>query len=177
MLIRALADVRRTVGTASLTIVGDGPERVRLERLVGELGLDGAVELVGRVPDSQKAAILERSDLLLACSVREGWGLTPTEAARLGTPAVAYDIPGLRDSVLDGRTGLLDFAGPGLARERGRPRPPRRAALRVAARARVERLARALLGPHGVRVRAGAPVSRRAARRTRCSGRDFVRSG
>jgi glycosyltransferase involved in cell wall biosynthesis len=110
--IRALAEVRRSYATATLTIVGEGPERPRLERLVRELGLGGAVELVGRVPESEKAAILERSTLLLACSVREGWGLTPTEAAGLGTPAVAYDIPGLRDSVLNERTGLLTAPEP-----------------------------------------------------------------
>jgi glycosyltransferase involved in cell wall biosynthesis len=110
--IRALAQVRRTLADATLTIVGEGPERTRLEALAVELGLDGAVELAGRVPEAEKAAILERSGLLLACSVREGWGLTPTEAARLGTPAVAYDIPGLRDSVIDGQTGLLSAPDP-----------------------------------------------------------------
>jgi glycosyltransferase involved in cell wall biosynthesis len=110
--IRALAEVRRTIDSATLTIIGDGPERPRLEQLVAELQLSDAVELVGRVPESEKAAILEHSDLLLACSVREGWGLTPTEAAGLGTPAVAYDIPGLRDSVIHGVTGLLTAPEP-----------------------------------------------------------------
>jgi glycosyltransferase involved in cell wall biosynthesis len=105
--IRALAEVRRAIGTATLTIVGEGPDRTRLERLVAELGLEGAVRMAGRVPEREKAEILARSDLLVACSAREGWGLTPTEAARLGTPAVAYDVPGLRDSIVDGRTGLL----------------------------------------------------------------------
>jgi glycosyltransferase involved in cell wall biosynthesis len=105
--IRALAELRTTIGHATLTIIGDGPERPRLEQLARELKLDGAVRLAGRVSELTKAEILKNSDLLVACSVREGWGLTPTEAARLGTPAIVYDIPGLRDSVIHERTGLL----------------------------------------------------------------------
>ena len=43
----------------------------------------------------------------MAPSLAEGWGLTILEANTLGTPAVAYDVPGLRDSVRDGQTGWL----------------------------------------------------------------------
>ena len=50
--------------------------------------------------------------MLVACAVREGWGLTVTEAARVGTPSVCYRIPGLRDSVVDGRTGVLTEQDP-----------------------------------------------------------------
>jgi glycosyltransferase involved in cell wall biosynthesis len=48
-----------------------------------------------------------RAHCLLVPSVREGWGLVVIEANSVGTPAVAYDVPGLRDSVQDGVTGLL----------------------------------------------------------------------
>lgn len=48
----------------------------------------------------------------VACAVRERWGLTTTEAARLGTPAVTYDVLGLRDSVVDGQTGLRTKSTP-----------------------------------------------------------------
>ena len=65
------------------------------------------VSFRGRVSEDEKVSLLQASDLLIACAVREGWGLTVTEAARRGTPAAAYDVPGLRDSILDGRTGVL----------------------------------------------------------------------
>jgi glycosyltransferase involved in cell wall biosynthesis len=110
--IRALAAVRREVEDASLTIVGDGPERRALSRLAGELGVSHALTLAGRVTEEEKQRLLQEADLLLGASVREGWGLTVTEAARLGTPAVAYDIPGFRDSIVHDRTGLLTPVAP-----------------------------------------------------------------
>jgi glycosyltransferase involved in cell wall biosynthesis len=51
--------------------------------------------------------MIDESDILVGSSVREGWGLTVTEAAARGVPAVVYDIPGFRDAVIHERTGLL----------------------------------------------------------------------
>jgi glycosyltransferase involved in cell wall biosynthesis len=105
--IQALAVLRESHPCATLTIAGEGRDRERLERLAGELGLDGAVRLPGSISQEEKTALLTEADVLVGCSVREGWGLTVTEAARRGTPAVTYDIPGFRDSVADGQTGIL----------------------------------------------------------------------
>ena len=110
--IRALAALRREVPEATLTLVGDGPERLRLGSLAASLDLNGAVRFAGRVPEDTKRRLLEEADVVVATSVREGWGLTVTEGARLGTPAVAYDGPGLRDSVVDGQTGVLTARTP-----------------------------------------------------------------
>jgi glycosyltransferase involved in cell wall biosynthesis len=110
--IRALAHVRGAHPDAHLTIIGDGREREHLERLADRLGLRDAVRFTGRIAEAEKTHLLEESDVLVACAVREGWGLTVTEAARLGTPAVAYNVPGLRDSVIHGRTGLLTAQDP-----------------------------------------------------------------
>lgn len=110
--IRALAELRRTVPVATLTVVGEGPERGRLAALAHELAVEDAVDFVGRVEEAEKARLLREADVLVACAVREGWGLTVTEAARVGTPSVCYRAPGLRDSVVDGRTGLLTSESP-----------------------------------------------------------------
>jgi glycosyltransferase involved in cell wall biosynthesis len=110
--IRALAHLRRNLPTARLTIVGDGPQRASLEALARELEVDDSIEFAGKVPEDEKARLLQDADVLVACGVREGWGLTVTEAARVGTPSVCYRVPGLRDSVVDGRTGLLTEANP-----------------------------------------------------------------
>src|SRR5204863_3055881 len=57
------------------------------------------VEFVGRVSQDRKYELMARAHAIVATSVREGWGLIVSEAAALGTPAITYDVAGLRDSV------------------------------------------------------------------------------
>lgn len=105
--IAALARLRLRYPSATLTLIGDGRSRQSLERAAEAAGVARAVRFAGRVSEAEKSLILTASDVLVGTSVREGWGLTVTEAAARGTPSVVYDIPGFRDSVVDGRTGLL----------------------------------------------------------------------
>ncbi len=86
--------LRRQVPDSRLWMIGDGPMAGVLRR-----DLPDGVELLGRVSEAEKQRRLAEAHCLVATSVREGWGLTVTEAAQLGTPAVAYDVDGLRDSV------------------------------------------------------------------------------
>ncbi|MEV7858973.1 MULTISPECIES: glycosyltransferase family 4 protein [Streptomyces] len=101
LLLRLWERVRPVTG-GRLVIVGDGPERERLERLAGP-----GVEFTGHVSEEEKHRLLCAAWLLLHPSAVEGWGLVVTEAATRGTPTVAFDVPGLRDSVVDGETGVL----------------------------------------------------------------------
>jgi glycosyltransferase involved in cell wall biosynthesis len=105
--IRALPLVRRRVPDCTLAVVGDGDGLGELRALASRLGLDGAVRFLGFVPTAEKVRLLQQAHVAVNCSVREGWGLTNVEANACGTVCVAADSPGLRDSVLDGRTGLL----------------------------------------------------------------------
>jgi glycosyltransferase involved in cell wall biosynthesis len=89
-----------------LVIVGDGPERARLERRVAEEALDNVV-FEGRVSEERKAALLARAWLLVHTADREGWGLVVPEAGLCRTPALAFDAPGVRDAVEHGVTGVL----------------------------------------------------------------------
>ena len=50
---------------------------------------------------------MKRAWILLHPSVREGWGLTIIESASQGTPSIGYDVPGIRDSIIQGNTGIL----------------------------------------------------------------------
>lgn len=70
-----------------------------------------AITVHGRVSDETRLSLLKDSDLILVTSIKEGWGLIVTEANSQGTPAVAYDADGLRDSVVDNRTGILVDSG------------------------------------------------------------------
>ncbi|WP_330304355.1 MULTISPECIES: glycosyltransferase family 4 protein [unclassified Streptomyces] len=101
LLLRLWERVRPVTG-GRLVIVGDGPERGRLEQLAGP-----GVEFAGHVSEAEKHRLLCAAWLLLHPSAVEGWGLVVTEAAARETPAIAFDVPGLRDSVVDGETGLL----------------------------------------------------------------------
>jgi glycosyltransferase involved in cell wall biosynthesis len=65
------------------------------------------VVFYGRVKNELKYELLSRSHLVLVPSIREGWSLAVTESNAMGTPVVGYDVPGLRDSVIDGETGIL----------------------------------------------------------------------
>ena len=69
--------------------------------------LPNGASLLGRIGRSELWERMSRAHVLISTSVREGWGLVVTEANALGTPAVAYAVPGLRDAIQDGRTGLL----------------------------------------------------------------------
>jgi len=82
---------------ARLQLVGTGP---LLRQLQAEAS-DG-VEVLGWLSEADKFAVLAGAHALVATSVREGWGLVVSEAAAVGTPAIAYDVPGLRDSVRAG---------------------------------------------------------------------------
>lgn len=91
----------------TLEIAGTGDDRPRLEALATSLDLDRRVRFLGFVSEEAKAALLRRAWIVSLTSPKEGWGITNLEAAACGTPVVASDSPGLRESVLDGRTGFL----------------------------------------------------------------------
>lgn len=101
LLLRLWERVRPVTG-GRLVIVGDGPERARLEQLAGS-----GVEFTGHVSEAEKHRLLCAAWLLLHPSAVEGWGLVVTEAAARETPTIAFDVPGVRDSVVDGETGVL----------------------------------------------------------------------
>jgi glycosyltransferase involved in cell wall biosynthesis len=70
------------------------------------------IHYLGRVSKRQKIQLMQRSHVTLQTSLKEGWGLTITEAASQGTPAIVYDVDGLRDSVRHQRTGLITTPKP-----------------------------------------------------------------
>lgn len=109
-IIRALGQIHRAGHRdARLWLVGSWDEEYRcvLDRLAGDLGLSNHVTFFGKVDTATKETLLGRAHLFVMTSVREGWGLVVTEANAVGTPAVVYDVPGLRDSTRDGETGIV----------------------------------------------------------------------
>lgn len=70
------------------------------------------IEYLGRVDEATKIQLMQRAHLTMQTALKEGWGLTISEAASQGTPAVAYDVDGLRDSVRHMETGMITAPNP-----------------------------------------------------------------
>lgn len=107
LLLDAALEARRRVPDLRVRLIGDGPGRVAVDRWIGEHAAQEWVELPGRLDHEALRDEYRRAWVVASASLAEGWGLSLTEAAACGTPAVATDIRGHRSSVLDGRTGVL----------------------------------------------------------------------
>ncbi len=105
LVIKAFAAM--THSGAKLEIAGAGDFRPALERLVDSLALRERVRFLGFVTEAEKLALLRRAWVVSLASPKEGWGLTNVEAEACGTPVVASDSPGIRESVRHGETGFL----------------------------------------------------------------------
>lgn len=90
-------------------VVGKGGKDYlkELKLLCQKLNIEKQVIFYGFVNEIKKFELLAKAHLLINTSVREGWGLVVIEAAFVGTPTVGYNVPGLRDSIVDDKTGVL----------------------------------------------------------------------
>lgn len=117
---KGVEDVIRTFGFINkidsewkFWIVGKGEPKYtnKLHSMSRDLGLNGKVKFWGYVNDKKKFELLMQAFVFVNPSVREGWGLVNIEANSVGTPVVAYSVAGVKDSVIDGETGLLSEFG------------------------------------------------------------------
>jgi glycosyltransferase involved in cell wall biosynthesis len=105
IVIRAFAGLN--LPEATLEIAGSGDYRASLEGLVQSLHLGDRVKFLGFVAENQKVHLLRRAWASVLASPKEGWGISNLEAAACGTPVIAANSPGIRESVVDGETGFL----------------------------------------------------------------------
>ena len=89
-----------------LTIIGDGPTKLKLEQLSAELQITGYAVFTGRVSNEKLAELVSSSWINIHSSVTEGWGYSITEVASAGTPTVAYRVAGVSDSIENGVNGI-----------------------------------------------------------------------
>jgi glycosyltransferase involved in cell wall biosynthesis len=139
LLLDAAFDARRHVPELAVRIIGEGPLRVDLERWITAHEAESWVELIGHLAREDLRVHYRQAWVVASASLAEGWGLTLTEAAACGTPAVATDINGHRCSVVDGVTGVLAEPrelGATLARVLGDDAERQRLAANALARAR-----------------------------------------
>jgi len=113
--IELVLDALERIPEARLEIAGDGEHRGELEREIARRGLGDRVRLHGHVDERRKRELLTSAWVNVTASSNEGWCLTVMEAAACGTPSVAIAEGGLRESILDGDTGLLAEDAEGLS--------------------------------------------------------------
>jgi glycosyltransferase involved in cell wall biosynthesis len=111
VMLRALAELRPRFPDLEVVIIGRGPAQAKLEALAGEVGLAECTRFTGFVSDSERDELVAGARVCVCPSEKEGWGLTVIEANAVGTPVVAADAPGLRDSVRHEETGYLVTTG------------------------------------------------------------------
>lgn len=107
VVLRAVAGLAQDVPNLRLLIAGKGDDRDRLAAVAGAASVADRVEFLGYVSEERKIELLRRAWVSVYPSPKEGWGITNVEAAACGTPSVASDSPGLRESVAEGRSGFL----------------------------------------------------------------------
>lgn len=105
--IQAVGRLRKKYPAIQCLIAGTGDYLGDLQRMTARLGLTENVRFLGYIPEKEKVEILQKASVLLYTSPKEGWGLAVIEANVCGTPVVASDSPGLRESVVNGETGFL----------------------------------------------------------------------
>lgn len=98
--------IRHRIKNSQLIIIGSGDHEPKIRKFSNELELKN-VRFLGKVSEKEKIRWMQKAWVIVSTSIIEGWGMTITEAAACGTPAVAYDVPGLRDSVVHLKTGIL----------------------------------------------------------------------
>ncbi|OGA03352.1 MAG: hypothetical protein A3I00_07835 [Betaproteobacteria bacterium RIFCSPLOWO2_02_FULL_64_12] len=104
-LVAAMADVQKVEPSARLVVVGEGPERLRLEALVRVHGVEGSVTFLGRMADPWR--VLSGVDLFVLSSTKEGLPFALIEAMAAGLPIVATRVGGIPEVLVDGRSALL----------------------------------------------------------------------
>ena len=92
--VEAFRLLRSQIPNAELWMIGSGQMKQKLEK-----HLSSGVTLLGHVSHEERQSRLARAHILVATTVREGWGLNVSEASAVGTPTIGYDAPGLRDSI------------------------------------------------------------------------------
>jgi glycosyltransferase involved in cell wall biosynthesis len=108
-ILTAFALAKQDIPDLELIIAGDttGGYGDHVKHLITLSPYRDAIKCLGRVTQEKKRELMQRAHLIAVTSVKEGWGLIVTEANSQGTPAVVYDVDGLRDSVKDRETGLI----------------------------------------------------------------------
>lgn len=106
-IVKAFEILKANMPEERLVIAGDVTSAygAKVVKEINKSAYKDAIQVLGKVSREEKVRLMQEAHVLAVTSLKEGWGLVVTEANSQGTPAVVYDVDGLRDSVRDGETG------------------------------------------------------------------------
>lgn len=112
--VKAFEIAKQSIPELNLIVAGstDGAYAQEVLAYIGESPYRQDIHIEGKVSFERKIELMQRAHVFTVTSVKEGWGLVVTEAASQGTPAVVYDVDGLRDSVRQDQTGIITGTNP-----------------------------------------------------------------
>lgn len=108
-IVEAFEKAKKSILDLKLIIAGDssGAYGSKVINLIKNSEYSDSIEYLGRIDSNKKIELMQKSHLITAVSVKEGWGIIVTEANSQGTPAIVYDVDGLRDACKDDHTGIV----------------------------------------------------------------------
>jgi len=112
--VKAFEIAKKRIPSLQMMLAGDasGEYGQQVLRYIEQSPYRDDIQFLGRVSDEKKIELMQRAHLIAVTSIKEGWGLIVTEANSQGTPAVVYDVDGLRDSVRNNQTGMVTAVNP-----------------------------------------------------------------
>lgn len=107
--IKAFEKIKASIPECTMIIAGSisTPYGNEVLSYINNSPYNNDIHYKGSVTEQEKQELMRRSHVIVVSSIKEGWGLIVTEANSQGTPAIVYDVDGLRDAVIDKKTGLL----------------------------------------------------------------------
>lgn len=105
--LQAFDMIKTRIPDAQLLVVGDGDYLPALKKTASKMNCRNDITFTGYVSGEEKVKHINKMDVVVNPSPKEGWGLTVIEANACGKTVVGADVPGLRDSIIHNRTGLL----------------------------------------------------------------------
>ncbi|MBU4274267.1 glycosyltransferase family 4 protein [Patescibacteria group bacterium] len=108
-IIRAFEMAKNDINNLQLVVAGavEGQYGKKVLKMIEKSKYKDSINYLGKVSKEKKIELMQRSHIVAVTSVKEGWGLVVTEANSQGTPAVVYNVDGLRDAVKNNITGLI----------------------------------------------------------------------
>lgn len=106
-IVEAFELAKKEMSDLQLIVAGNIANNTKVLKMIEDSPYKDSIRFLGRVSREKKMELMQKAHLIAVTSVKEGWGLIVTEANSQGTPAVVYDIDGLRDAVKNNATGFI----------------------------------------------------------------------